>query len=128
MEKVSSERDSACGFIRGDFAWSAIERVSHNRMSQRRQMDADLMCPARLDPYFQKRELTVDAVNLIDHLPVRDGFTAIATTGGHTVAPDQITADWSVDCSFRLLHRAMYERNVRPPVVAMAVKPSRTGR
>src|SRR5258708_14674538 len=81
-------------------------------MLLRRKMDADLMCPACLDPYLQKRELTVDAVNLIDHLPVRDGFTAIATTGGHTVAPDQITADWSVDCSFGLLHRAMYERNV----------------
>src|SRR5258707_12537709 len=75
-------------------------------------MNGDLVRPAGLDPYFQKGELAVDAVNLLEHLPVRDGFSAIATAAGHTVAPNQITADGSVDRSFGLLHRSMHERNV----------------
>src|SRR5258708_22320719 len=94
MEEVSSEKKPARRFIRRDFAWSAVQRVTHDGMSQRRQMGADLMRSARLDPHFQKRELAIDAVNLFEHLPVCNGFPAIAAAGCHAGSPYQIAADW----------------------------------
>src|SRR5258708_38001119 len=100
MEEVSSEKKPARRFIRRDFAWSAVQRVTHDGMSQRRQMGADLMRSARLDPHFQKRELAIDAVNLFQHLTVCNGFPAIAAAGFPVVASSPKPAGRIVDSLF----------------------------
>src|SRR5258708_36996814 len=112
MEEVSSEKKPARRFIRRDFAWSAVQRVTHDGMSQRRQMGADLVRSARLDPHFQKRELAIDAVNLFEHLPVCNGFPAIAAAGCHAGVPFPKPAYGGVGLPFLLTYCALHERDV----------------
>ena len=58
VEEVSIERDG--GWRLANVVWRSIEAVAHNRVSESVEMNADLVCAARLDSNLDQSEVAVE--------------------------------------------------------------------
>src|SRR5579875_3180959 len=98
----------------------AIERVAHDRVSQRGQMYADLVRAPCFDMHLHQRERAprsgdVPASEPFQHAPVTyRGACAVlqATLCGHADAPHGVASYGQIDRSLVLPHVAMDERHV----------------
>src|SRR5919204_834251 len=78
-----------------ELAWPAVHRIAGDGEIDRREMDADLVRPARLEPHVEQRMSREE----LDHLEMRD---RVARRVGVERAADRVAAiatDWSLDPS-----------------------------
>src|SRR5579862_2101340 len=102
MQEISRQRKRGT-FVRGaaascpHLAWCTVEHIAHDRVPQRRHVDADLMGAAGIDLHFDQGELSKRRVEPTDDVVVRDGFAAVYAASAHAYAAYWVTADGRVD-------------------------------
>ena len=106
VEEVAVECDCFCAF-RFEFACCAVEGVSDDRVTDRREVDSDLVGASGVDADFEEREFSVSGVELFFDFVMGDGGAASSAAGGHAGASVFVAGDAGCDCSLRLFHPAV---------------------
>jgi hypothetical protein len=117
MKKVPWQRESSTStpmtlISRLKLPRSAIKRVAHHGMANRREMHPDLVGSACLNLYLKKREFPVLRINAAKHRVVRYRLSASFNADRHPRSPDRIASYGSKDGAAISRYEAVHERNV----------------
>src|SRR5215472_7058315 len=112
VKEVTGQRQRTSG-TRLQFTRRAVEYISDHGMSERGQMNANLVRAAGIDFYLKEREFAVRRVEPFLDRVVGDRFATALASGSHSDASYAVATDVGADRSVILFERAVDQGDVR---------------